>query len=279
MSEPSLAAQQAAYLEAKSRAPYGFLREPLSATVQGYEPDPTGAGQGRFNELRESIRFGEWQDAPELESDEDYRALKTIHGAARQTWRGIVGLIEQVQADKDPTLNNDAKLKILGRVIEPKLEELAGATQRELSRVDGALAALREQMEQAQREADPVGVAVHAEIRAHWKANADAPDIRLAKAQLRMGAELGDGSGIDTQTLQALATGPAYLSGLTPAQHDRAKALLAERLTPSLVAKASALQRGREAAEKAVAGLEGLVHRTVDMDRARKLREMAKDHG
>ena len=280
MTEPTLAAQQAAYIENRSRAAYGFLSEPLSASSHGYEPDPNGGPEGRFNELGESLRFGEWAEAPELEADEDYRALKTIHEAARKTWRGIVGTIEQVQADKDPTLNNDGKLKILGKVVEPKLAELAQTAERELARVDASLARVGEDITKAQRVVDPVDLAVHADIRRYWKDHADSQDVRQAKVHLLVGAADADAArALDTQTLQALVNAPAYLSGLTPAQYTRAKALLAERLTPALVSKGDALVRARRSAYKAVQTLESMVRRTIDLSRAKQLREMAKEHG
>lgn len=280
MSEPSLAALQAAHIDAKSRAPYGFLKEPLSASTHGYEPDPQGGAEGRFSELGERLRFGEWTDVEGMEADEDYRALKTIHDAARNTWRSVVSTIEKVQADKDPTLNNDGKLKILGRVVEPRLEELARTAERELAKVEDSLAQVADEMTKAQRQVDPVDLAVHADIRRYWKDNAAAPDIRQAKMNLLLSEATPDaGKSLDTLTLQALVTAPAYLSGLSDKQQDRAKALLAERMTPDLVRRTNALVRGRGVAAKAVQTLEGLVHRTIDMTRARSLREMAKDHG
>lgn len=279
MTEPSLATLQAAHIDARSRAPYGFLSEPLSAATHGYEPDPHGGPEGRFSELGERLRFGEWADEEDMEADEDYRAMKTIHEAARKTWRGIVGTIEQVQADKDPTLNNDGKLKILGKVVQPKLEALAQTAERELARVDASLDQVAGEITKAQRVVDPVDLAVHADIRRYWKDHADSPDVRQAKAHLLVDGKLGDtGQGVDTQTLQALVNAPAYLSGLTTVQHNRAKALLAKRMTPDLVKRGEALVRARSTAAKAVQTLEGLVNRTINLTRAKQLQEMAKDH-
>lgn len=279
MSEINLAAMQDAYLKTKASAPYAFLREPLSLERQGYRPDVAGTSQGAFSERVLGERFGAWPEAPELETDEDFKALKALRTSAETTWRGVIGTIEQVRADDDPTLNNDGRLKILGRVIEPKLEELARTAEREIARVQETIGQVDADITKAIRVVEPVDLAAHDAIRRFWKEQASAKEVTVAKTVLGSPV-LSDieGDRIDTQTLQALAGAPHYLSGITPAQQARARDLLARRMAPALVKRRDGLNAGLTVAAQALTALHEHVNRTIDLKKARQLRERAKVH-
>ena len=263
---PPLLGRQFPEVLAMTEQTYDFLKQPLS-------PGEHGFGGGQYIEPVMRSYFGTMPEAPELEGDEDYRALVSLHALAEKTWRGVITTIEQVRTDDDPSLNRDARLKIVGQVVEPKVEAVAQTASRELARVKAAVEGIQAKVEQAVRVADPIDVAVHADIRSHFKALE--PNMRMAAAH----TAINEG---DTRTLQALATAPAYLCGLahpTGLQlHAQIKAVVAERMAPDLVRREKRLQEGLAIAAQALSALDTRVNRTIDMHKARQLRERAKVH-
>lgn len=263
---PPLPGEHLAGVLAMNNQSYEFLMEPLTARAHGFQ-------NGQFIEPVMRAYFGSMPDAPEMAGDEDYQALVSLHSLAEKTWRGVITTIEQVRTDDDPSLNGDARLKIVGQVVEPKVEAVAQTAARELARVKAAVEGIQAQVERAVRVADPIDVAVHADIRAHFKSLSPALAMGAAYAAINEG---------DTRTLQAIATAPAYLCGLAHPTgqklHAEIKAVLAERMVPDLVRREKRLQEGLAIAAQALSTLDSHVKKTINIRKARQLRERAKVH-
>lgn len=247
----------------------GFLRQP-------YERPLPSIAQGQF---------GTW-DIEVPEDDRDLAVLASLHAMALQRHESIYDTIEQIAMDDDPTLNNDGRLKIVGGIIEPKLEELAELAQREFARADASLEATRAEIHKAIRQADAVDIALHDSIRRHWLESKD-PEIAKLKRVIDIDNRLreqGQGThgshlaSIDTVTLQALAAGPAYLSGLTEGTYAAVRQELTTRLAPQLAKRANALIAGKAKAAQALSALDKAAKRLIDFPKARKLRERQSKH-
>lgn len=257
MAEPTLALQQAQYLHDRDTDRLGFLRNRPSWDRDGIDLDT-----GRIS-MRVDMEFGKWEEPEELADDEDLRAVRALHQRARERFGEILETIKQVSSDDDPSLNAAGRLKIAAKVIEPKLLHLADVAKREVARVDEAIASEHEQIDRAMKPGDPSDIAVQGDIRRHWQTMS--AEARTSRAILT--------KDMDTTTLQALATGPAYLSGLSDTLQARIRAELARRVAPERVKRAEALTVGKARAIQALTALDRRANRLIDFRKARALIE------
>lgn len=255
----------------KPDAHYGFLREPLSVRG-GYTPDPHGGAVGTYTEVLIRAEFGDW-DIETADDDEDLLALKVVHGLAETTWRGTIDTIEQLSADDDPTLNNDSRLKIVGGIVEPKLTRLAALAEQEFIKTAASLDRVQADITKTVRVADPIDIAVHHSIREHIKALGGSLSIAAVHQAI---------NDRDVRTLQAIATAPPYLSGITgagaPAVFAQVQTALAALMAPDLTQRAAALRSGMAKAAQALSALDRKVNKTLDLKKARALRERSKPY-
>ena len=93
------------------------------------------------------------------------------------------------------------------------------------------------------------------------------PDDKRSKA---LSTAIREG---DTETLRALATMPAYLSGLTQDQQRKARDRAAVLVAPERVAKIAALRNGQILAENAVREYGKRVRGLIDFKKAEALNE------
>ena len=246
--------------QAKLNAPTAFLK------------NVPGAG-GKFDTINLDGRitmptlweaeFGKWEDVPGLEDDDDLAILKGLHTIAQERVVDMVQTFASVAADDDPSLNADGRLKIAAKVVEPKLTHLAGLAEREMGRVNESIKREQAEIEKASKTADPIDIALHDSIRRHWEGLDDKT----------RGKRLIEPSKLDMQTLQALATGPAYLGGLSEPQQDRLRTELAQRVAPDRVKRVQALQMGKALSQQALAALDRKAHGWLDFKKARALIE------
>ncbi len=257
-----------AYNESKASAPYGFLRQRPSFGTAGYEPSGKKGEPGKFTEPLLRVEFGDFDI--EDTGDADIPVLRMLHAQAEATFRSTIDTIEAIQQDDDPTLNNDGRLKALGKVVEPKIASLATMAEREIAKAATNADDLRRQIEKQAKVADPLDIGTHDSIRRFW----------LEKVDIA-GKVTGTSFGLaelDLQTVQALGTAPHYLSGLTAEQHARVREELARRVAPDLVQREAAIRTGILKAANALQVLDRKVNKLVDLKRARQLSDRARTH-
>ncbi|QQP97938.1 hypothetical protein [Lysobacter enzymogenes] len=227
---------------------------------------PLNLEEGAVAPHAQMLEFGEWEDPEGMAADADVTVMRDIHGKALAYMTVILGTIKQVRDDDDPSLNDAGRLKVLAKVVEPKLESFAVEVGKEFKRIDESIAQERAAIVQEVRPTDPYDIAMQAEIRSHFAALPDNKrNAEMTKVLL--------GQDLDTATLQALALAPAYLSNLLPSQHERAHAALAKRLAPERVKRIEALQASKQRAGKALGALDKYANQLIDFKKARGLIE------
>lgn len=272
MTEP--AKHVAQYLERPEGAPdpldakahqerAAFLREEPSLQSAGFNLR-TGLVSSTF----QISAFGRWEQPEGLDDDTDLAVLRSLHERAVSEWREMAQTVVDVYSDDDPSLNEAGRLKTAARVIKPRLDRLAEVAAEQLAKVDQAVQAEETAIAAALRPTDPAAAALHADIRAHWKAAKKADGTM--PAELTLGILRGS---IDDDTLAALATAPAYLSGMTADLHAKARALLAQRRAPDRVRRVEALRLGKARALQALSALDGVANRLIDFRKAAALAE------
>lgn len=275
MTEPAYIAQ---YLERPEGAPgpldakahqerAAFLRE---------EPDLRSAGfnlrTGMLSQTFPVTAFGRWEQPEGLDDDTDLAVLRNLHERAVGEWREMAQTVVDVYADPDPSLNEAGRLKIAARVVKPKLDQLAEVAAEQLAKVDQAVQAEEAAIAAAIRPTDPAAAALHADIRAHWKA----AKTEGERNQLILGLLQGS---IDDDTLAAIASAPAYLSGMSADLHAKARTLLAQRRAPDRVRRVEALRLGKARALQALAALDSTANRLIDFRKAAALAEKERRYG
>lgn len=248
-----------------SRAERGFLRRVPDFNRDGFDLD-----NGNVAKAALRVSFGDWsgdelRDLPNLdegtEGDEDLRALKVVHKQAVEGFVEMAGTLQQLGFDRSEGMDNDLRLRTAAKVLEPKLARLAETAEREIARAEAAIAAETDAIDQAATASGAGDAAGHTEIRQHWaRMDSDA----------RSRALVGD---LDTTTLRALGSMPAYLSGLSEQQHAQVRALMAERVSPERTRRIRYLTAGKVLAEQAVQTYDRRARRLVDFDKARRLAE------
>jgi|GEM_PF-3499852 hypothetical protein len=270
MTEPAKYVAQ--YLERPEGAP-----DPLDAKAHQEraaflreDPDLQSAGfnlrTGMLSQTFPVIAFGRWEQPEGLDDDTDLAVLRNLHERAVSEWREMAQTLVTIYADPDPSLNEAGRLKIAARVIKPRLDQLAEVAAEQLAKVDQAVQAEEAAIAAALRPTDPAAAALHADIRAHWKAAKTGGE----RNQLILGILQGS---IDDDTLAALATAPAYLSGMTADLHAKARALLAQRRAPDRVRRVEALRLGKARALQALSALDSTANRLIDFRKAAALAE------
>lgn len=254
-----MAAAQAAY--AKRREVEGFLSRTPDSARDGFE---ISQGKVYVNETGARLKFGEWQETEFDRTDSDVVILRAIHTQAQSRWRDMIDTVQAIRTDDDPSLNADGRLKIAARMLSPKLDETESLYMRESERIDGVIAAEEGKVEAAIRSTDPLAIAGAGEIRNYFRS---LPDDKRSKA---LSTAIREG---DTETLRALATMPAYLSGLTHDQQRKARERAAVLIAPERVAKIAALRNGQILAENAVREYGKRVRGLIDFKRAEALNE------
>lgn len=267
MAEPTLAQQQAQYLAAKAADRTGFLKA-MPTTGDGFD---LTLGRAAPETLQNT--FGPWIDEDSiqgprldltgLDDDRDLASLQGLHSLAVKGFLDMVETFAQVRDDDDPTLNVDGRLKVAARIIEPRLNSLATLAERELATVDKRLDAERSDLDKAMGATDPSIAPMLDSIRRHWEGKGDAWRSKQAGAPDRL----------DDATLQALATGPAYLTGLSDQQQARVREEWASRRAPDTLRRIAALERGRTAALRAITTLSKKADKFLDFKKARALIE------
>lgn len=276
MTEPAKYVAQ--YLERPEGAP-----DPLDAKAHQEraaflreEPDLRSAGfnlrTGMLSQTFPVTAFGRWEQPEGLDDDTDLAVLRNLHERAVGEWREMAQTVVDVYADPDPSLNEAGRLKIAARVVKPKLDQLAEVAAEQLAKVDQAVQAEEAAIAAALRPTDPAAAALHADIRAHWKA----AKTEGERNQLILGILQGS---IDDDTLAALASAPAYLSGMTADLHAKARTLLAQRRAPDRVRRVEALRLGKARALQALSALDSTANRLIDFRKAAALAEKERRHG
>lgn len=276
MTEPAKYVAQ--YLERPEGAP-----DPLDAKAHQEraaflreEPDLRSAGfnlrTGMLSQTFPVTAFGRWEQPEGLDDDTDLAVLRNLHERAVGEWREMAQTVVDVYADPDPSLNEAGRLKIAARVVKPKLDQLAEVAAEQLAKVDQAVQAEEAAIAAALRPADPAAAALHADIRAHWKA----AKTEGERNQLILGILQGS---IDDDTLAALASAPAYLSGMTADLHAKARTLLAQRRAPDRVRRVEALRLGKARALQALSALDSTANRLIDFRKAAALAEKERRYG
>lgn len=251
------------------RAERGFLLRMPDFSRDGFDID---TGRVSMSGVRAS--FGVWagdelRGLPNLdegaEGDEDLQALKTVHTQSIETFAQMADTLRQLGTDRSEGMDNDARLRTAARVLEPKLARLRWTAEREIARAEVAIASEQGEIERATRAADAGEAVTHGEIRAHWKAMPDSERTgHLLAPKLAQ---------LDADTLRALASAPAYMTGLTEQQHAKVREEAARRVAPAKLARLQRLRAGRALASTAIETLERRALRLVDFNRARQLEE------
>lgn len=263
MTEASLQTDQATYLRKQADAPTAFMRSVPSFQEDGYDFET-----GRTFNTRLSLEFGRWDDAND-DGDADVATLHALHDSAVAAFGDLVDTLHSVAEDDDPSLNAGGRLKIAARIVEPKLNALAERASVEVDRVAGEIERELAAMDEAARTRDAADAMLHDGIRRHWLAM----DAAARAAQCQFADRLDDDS------LRALATGPAYLSGLTDKQQARLRTELAGRVAPERMQRVNRLRRGLALVAQATSALDAKANKFLDFTKARALieREAARN--
>lgn len=259
-----LAAAQAEYLKRKAADPAGFLSRRPEFGKDGFDIET-----GRVYETGVRLSFGEWPDNPAEREDGDLAILRAVHTRATAQWRDMVDTLQAVRSDDDPSLNADGRLKVAARILEPKLSEMEALRDKVIEQARGEIEREEAAIAKAVREADPVDLALHADIRKRLH------DLGFDKARAAVAKAIERG---DVLTLQAVATAPAWMSGLEVGDGEAAAYLdaqdaLAQHKAPTHYARSTALRGGVLMADRAVKEYTKRARALIDFDRARQLLE------
>lgn len=220
-------------------------------------------------EQAERMQLGEWEQPAELAADPDLNVLQSLHALALDRYDVMVATVAQVDADDDPSLNEDGRLKIKAQIVGPKLADLAELAELQLGKVDASIAAVEAEIAQATRQADAVDLAVHGDIRAHLHAQGTLGAASLAHTAINAG---------DVLTLQAIANAPPYLSALTMKglPHSAYLAVvetLRQIKAPEQCKRLEALRIGKARALQALSALDRQANARIDFKKAAALIE------
>lgn len=223
--------------------------------------------------MRLEFELGRWQERdeePHPEGDQDLDALRIVHEQTHGTLRDVLGMLKQVADDDDPTLNAAGRLKIAAKLIEPKLHALQEMAEREVDRVAAALQHEADAITQAAKHVEPGDAPLLGDIRRHFQGLK--PERRAA--MVTMAIHQGD-----RQTLQALATAPAYLSDLSSDMHGRVVEAYRALVAPERAKRVARLRTGLVRTAKALSALERKTTSLIDFTKARQLieREAARN--
>lgn len=249
-----------------------FLNSQAPVRATSASPVPAlNLDEGAFSSRVSMLEFGVWEQPEGMDSDTDLQVLQTIHTKAQDHLRDILGAIKQVRDDDDPSLNEAGRLKVLAKVVEPKLSAFAGQVETEFRRVDEAIEHERAEVFKEIRPTDANDIAIQADIRQHVaRLTDDKRNAMVNPISVRS---------LDMATLQALALAPAYLSKLLPSQHERVVQALAEKTSPGRMARINALRDGRDRAFKAITTLDKYANQLIDFKKARALAEREAKRG
>lgn len=220
-------------------------------------------------DMAERMQLGEWEQPAGMEGDPDLAILQALHALALDRYDGMVDTLAQVRADDDPSLNDDGRLKIAAQIVEPKLAKLAELAEVQIGKVDASIAAVEGEIGAAVRQAQPVDIAVHADIRAHLRTLGGSRAVAAVYAAI---------NARDIQTLQAIATAPAYLSGLSTEHnahvaYEHVSSALRTHLAPEQCKRLEALRIGKARALQALSALDRQANARIDFKKARQLAE------
>lgn len=255
-----------------------FLRERPSFERGGFDLD---MGGGRIAEASLRNHFGEWEQPTDLADDEDLSAMRSVHEQSVASFRDMVGTLQQVANDDDMTA--EARLTTAAKIIEPKMDRLAATAEREFARVDAAIAGEEAGIVEAMGTASATDLAGFEAIRAWWRTDAGQERARMLLHLTELPPEGQDPdprkigvAELDTQSLWALATVPAYVTGLSAKQHAAIRDELALRIAPDRVKRRDALRTGKAKALQALAEYGKRAERFVDFRKAKAIREKSK---
>jgi len=229
-------------------------------------PDPVSDAfdlKGRVYDDRIRFAFGQWD--VEASDDADVRAMASLHERAVGEFRAMAQTVASVYADDDPALNSAGRLTLTAGIVGERIQSLTASAERELDRVQARIAGEEAQLNATYRAAEPAQAVLHDAIRRHVKENG-LDRLALARGET------------DTDTLQAIAGGPAFLSGLDQEQHARVCKLLAERTQPERVQIIAQLRKAKFRAVQAIAALDRKAGKFIDFKRARALAAKARKH-
>lgn len=261
---PHLGAAQADYLERKAADPTAFLTRRPDFTRDGFDLDT-----GKVAETSIRMHFGEWQPSELDDQDGDIAILRAIHTRAQTRWRDMIETLQAVRSDDDPSLNADGRLKVAARMLAPKVAEIEGLHQRETERIRGEVEREDAEIAKAMKQADPSDLALHADIRKRVHDMGDKRDLFVRKA-----IERGD-----LLSLQAVATAPAWMSGLDMGDdgaveaYHLAREAVARAMAPDRYARATALRNGLLLADRGVKEYTRRARALINFPRANALIE------
>lgn len=219
---------------------------------------------GKVYDDRLRFAFGQWDI--EAGDDEDVRCLASLHSRAVDEYRAMAEALASIRNDDDPTLNSAGRLAIAGRTLEPRLVALAETAERELARASARIEAEEAALTTTAKVTDPAQAVLHDSIRRHIKENG------LQPGRVKEGGGYQTGlQGTDDETLLAIVSAPAYLSGLDAETYEKCRQALAERMAPERVKKLTKLRKGKDLAIKALSELDRRSRKFVDFDKAREL--------
>lgn len=245
----------------------GFIKPTADEKAVGFD-----LRSGLVLDSWKAINIGTWEQPEALAADEDLAALRTLHERAVKEWRGMAETLAEVASDDDPSLNDDGRLKIAAKIIQPKIDAVAEAAKRELERADTSISAEEAAVAAALKPTDPAVAALHSDIRAHWKAACDESRAKGNGTPMELTLAILQGT-VDDDTLAAIATAPPYMTGMSADLHAKARALLAARVAPERVARINALRTGKQRALMALTALDNSANALLDFKRARDLLE------
>ena len=246
----------------------GFLRADPVLIRDGFD-----LSSGAVSNTWRRLNVGEFETPDDMADDPDLGVLRNLHKRAGDEHRALAETLAAVYADDDPALNTAGRVKLAARLVTPKLEELAAVATRELDQVDARIGQEEAELAKSLKPTDPATGALHSDIRGYWLAESQKPSTTRSLISPIITGE------IDDDTLFAVATAPAYMSGISPRLHEQARELLAQRLAPDRARRITALKVGKQRAVMALSALDGVVKRLVDFKRAEELSAKERKHG
>lgn len=238
--------------------PVSFLKQLPDRVADGFDTD------GQVYDDRIRFAFGQW-DIEAADADEDLGVMRSLHSRAIDEFKGMAQTIASAKADED--LTPTGRLKMVARLVEGRIDSLASTAERELARVDERIAREEAALMTTAKVTDPAQAVLHDSIRRHIAEHG------LQPGSVKEGGYQTALQGADTETLLAIASAPAYLSGLDAKTYEKVRRELAERLAPERVQKIATLRTGKHRALQALSALHTKAHRFVDFKRARELAE------
>lgn len=234
----------------------GFLRPqvPEQKRLVGFD-----LRTGNYSSIWQRINMGTFPEGGE--GDEDVGVLRNLHERAGRTHREMAEAIVGLYADGD--LDNDTRLLLAGKVVAPKLAALAESAERELGKVDERIAKEEAELSAALVPTNAALAVMHEGIRAHVREHG----VNLTQLHR---------DELDDDTLAAVATAPAYLSGMSPDTHKLAREQYAKRVARDRVERIARLKSGKHVALQALQALDTTARHLIDFEKAGQLDEKAR---